>query len=206
MKNLYQVQKKDLKKCANTLARAFQDYPMYKYILEEQNSLEHLEITTRFFVNYAFYYADIYASSPEIEGVIAFVDYDEYKINFLRSLRCGVLRLAKLGSKVGKRFNEYEAFNAKIHRDTIKDKHQYILFLVVDPNRQGLGLGGKLLRTFLELAEVRQLPTYLETHDKKNVDIYLRFGFELAGEYQLPNSDIVLYSMLKKQGGRIILE
>lgn len=197
MNSLYKVQKRDLKKCGSVLARAFQNYPMYRYILGEQNSFENIEKATRFFVRFSFYYANVYAPSDEIHGVLGFVDYEKYKMNFYRSLRSGALSLAKLGSEIGKRFNDYEQFNTGIHAEVIKGPHQYIMFVGVDPHKQGQGLGSQLMRPVLELAKAVNKPTYLETHDKRNVEIYYRYGFTLAGEYQLPNSDIMLYSMLK---------
>lgn len=197
MDNLYQVKKKDLPQCARVLARAFYDYPMYKYILGEQHSRENIETTTRFFITYAFYYAKVFASSPEIEGVVSFVDYQDYKINLFRFFRCGGLSLARLGPEVGKRYADYDRFYTKVHKQIIKEPHKYIMFIGVDPDKQGQGFGSRLLRPILHLARDKGYPVYLETHSEQNVDIYRNFGFKLAATNPLPNSDVIMYSMLR---------
>lgn len=202
MKELHKVTKRDLPTCSRVLAEAFAHYPMYRYVLGDQLNLETIEITTRFFSTYAYRYAQLYASSPEIEGVIGAVDYHTYRITPWRFLRCNGFGVMRLGSAIGRRFSDYDRIATDIHNASVSEPHQYIMFLGVRPASQGQGLASRLLRPVLELAAQKGQPTYLETHDQRNVAIYQRFGFRLVSEHQLPDSEIVLYAMLRPVGGR----
>ena len=52
--------------------------------------------------------------------------------------------------------------------------------------------------SMLNLAEEKGQPCYLETHGKKNVAIYRKFGCEVVSEDIVPDTDIMQYAMLKE--------
>lgn len=58
------------------------------------------------------------------------------------------------------------------------EPHWYLALLAVDPDWQGRGLGGALLRPGLERADDEGLPCYLETQKEANLAFYGRYGFE----------------------------
>ncbi len=198
MENLYRVKRRDLIRCADVLAKAFFEYPMYKHVLGSDHSAETMGIATRFFVNYAYLYGAVYAPSPDIEGVLCTIDYQNYRMNPFRLLRCNGLALVRLGLNVNRKYDEYDKLNSKVHRDVISVPHQYIMCIGVDPEKQGQGLASYMLRPAVQSAAANGYASYLETHNQTNVDIYKRYGFQLMGEHELPNSDITLYAMLKR--------
>ncbi len=198
MKSLYTVQKPDLPRCAEVLAKAFYDYPMYRHVLGERHNLTSVNVATRFFVNYAYHYGDVTAPSPDIEGVLCTIDSQNHRMTPWRLLRCGGLALSRLGADVRRLHEEYDRFATEIHRNIITEPHQYIICIGIDPRRQGQGLASRMLQPVLEAAAAQGYSSYLETHNLQNVGIYQRYGFELASEHQLPNSNIVMYSMLKQ--------
>ena len=55
--------------------------------------------------------------------------------------------------------------------------HWYLALLGVDPNRQGLGLGSRLLEAGLRTVDAEHQPAYLETPNPHSVALYERFGF-----------------------------
>ncbi|WP_338869725.1 GNAT family N-acetyltransferase [Myxococcus stipitatus] len=57
--------------------------------------------------------------------------------------------------------------------------HWYLDVIAVDPAYQGRGLGARLMRAGMELAEQTQAPCFLETAKASNRDWYQGFGFEL---------------------------
>ncbi|MFW6035851.1 MAG: GNAT family N-acetyltransferase [Halothermotrichaceae bacterium] len=197
LSNLYKLKKKDIDKCAEVSAKAFKNDPMYKYILAEKNIEESRQLFNRFIIKYSILYGKAYAPSSDIEGIILFSDYDDYNINLYRSLRSGALSLWKLGSDVGKRFNKYDQFTDTIHEKVMKEHHQYIIFLCVDPDYQGQGYGKQLLLSALSKARAKGQPTYLETHTSTNVEIYKKLGFEVAAEEIVPGSDVMCWGMIK---------
>jgi GNAT superfamily N-acetyltransferase len=63
-----------------------------------------------------------------------------------------------------------------------KVPHWYLAVIGVEPDRQGEGLGGKLLDVVLDRLDTTQVPAYLETSTEGNVAWYRHHGFELQHE------------------------
>lgn len=57
--------------------------------------------------------------------------------------------------------------------------HWYLPWLGVERGRQGVGLGGGLLKRCLAVVDESQLPTYLETPNPRTVPLYKRHGFQI---------------------------
>ena len=62
----------------------------------------------------------------------------------------------------------------------------YLEVLGVDPDAQGAGLGGALIRHGLDLAAAAGAGAFLETSVASNVPYYERFGFEVVDEQNMP--------------------
>lgn len=195
--DLYKLEKKDIDKSAEIMAKAFNDYPMFRHILGVKHNNENIKVFLKFLIKYTVLYGEAYANSSEIEGIILFTDFKNYNFNLIRSLRSGALSLIKFGQDIGKRFNVFDEFSLKMHKKIIKDPHQYIILIGVDPKKQEQGYGSKLMRPMLKVAEEKGQPCYLETHDPKNVVIYKKYGFKVVSEDTVPGTDIIQFSMLK---------
>jgi GNAT superfamily N-acetyltransferase len=63
-----------------------------------------------------------------------------------------------------------------------KEPHWYLAVIGVEPERQGHGLGGKLLATVLDRLDATRVPAYLETSTAANVAWYRHHGFDLRDE------------------------
>ena len=194
---LYKLKKKDINKSAEILAKVFYDYPTFRHIFGEKHIHKNLQVFLRFLTKYTFLYGETYASSSDLEGIILYIDFDNYKFNLFRSLRAGVLSMIKMGRDTGMRFNEYGEFSLKIHKKTIKAPHQYLLFLGVDPKKHGRGFGKRLMSQLVKTAEEKNQPCYLETHHTKNIAFYKKYGFEVVSEDTVPGTEITQFAMLK---------
>jgi len=62
----------------------------------------------------------------------------------------------------------------------------YLEVLGVDPDAQGDGLGGALIRHGLDFAAAAGAGAFLETSVAGNVPYYERFGFEVVDEQDMP--------------------
>ena len=62
----------------------------------------------------------------------------------------------------------------------------YLGVLGVAPERQGQGLGTRLMQPVLERADREGLPVTLETGQPRNLPIYRRHGFEVLRELPPP--------------------
>ena len=65
------------------------------------------------------------------------------------------------------------------------EPHWYLHYLGVIPERQGRGLGGRLMAPVLECCDRESLPAYLEASTLRNRALYERNGFALSGEFAL---------------------
>jgi ribosomal protein S18 acetylase RimI-like enzyme len=58
--------------------------------------------------------------------------------------------------------------------------HWYLPWLGVERQRQGMGLGGRLLQQCLTSVDQDHMPAYLESPNPRNVPFYERHGFEVT--------------------------
>jgi ribosomal protein S18 acetylase RimI-like enzyme len=76
----------------------------------------------------------------------------------------------------------------------------YLHYAAVRPEHQGAGWGGAAIRKGLTRARSEGLPVYLETVKESNVAIYLKLGFKVIGEWDVPNGGPHFWSMLNENG------
>ena len=66
------------------------------------------------------------------------------------------------------------------------------------PERQGRGIGKKLMTRAWEVVDAHKTPCYLETQNINNVPIYQKFGFEVVSDKELPNGELHNWGMLRE--------
>jgi ribosomal protein S18 acetylase RimI-like enzyme len=67
-----------------------------------------------------------------------------------------------------------------------KEPHWYLEFIGTDPAHQGKGVGSALLGPRLAECDEQGLPAYLESSKEQNVPFYERFGFQVTEQITLP--------------------
>ncbi|UCB43991.1 MAG: GNAT family N-acetyltransferase, partial [Dehalococcoidales bacterium] len=114
----------------------------------------------------------------------------------LRSVPLPVLfRFARQGAY---RMRAYNRYVMNLHRKMALGPHWYLHIIGVDPAYQGQGLASRLVRPVMERIDREQMPCFVETHSGKNVDIYRRFGFEVAMEDKIPGTELTSFAMFRK--------
>ena len=68
-----------------------------------------------------------------------------------------------------------------------KVPHAHLVFLGVVSSAQGRGVGSELLKHTLGPLDANGTVAYLECSTQRNVALYQRHGFEVTGEFDLPN-------------------
>jgi ribosomal protein S18 acetylase RimI-like enzyme len=91
-----------------------------------------------------------------------------------------------------------EDFATKLRKQLAPFPHWYLAVLGVDPEFQGRGYAGHLLRPMLARLDRERLPAYLETTTEDYVAMYRHFGFEVIKEDTLPGSDTKMWVMIRK--------
>lgn len=68
-----------------------------------------------------------------------------------------------------------------------KQPHAHLVFLGVTQAAQGKGVGSELLKQTLAPLDASGTLAYLECSTQRNADLYRRHGFDVVGEFDLPN-------------------
>ncbi len=66
------------------------------------------------------------------------------------------------------------------------ESHYYLFLLGTRPEWQGRGLGSALMAPVLQTCDRDGVPAYLEATSERNKQLYLRHGFKVTDELQLP--------------------
>jgi ribosomal protein S18 acetylase RimI-like enzyme len=144
-------------------------------------------------------YGEVYATSHDMEGIATWMPSDNYPITFWRALRAiplsVTLRFASYGGYSLKRFGQYID---SVHARLAPFKHMYLQSLGVDPQFQGKGHAGKLLRHMLTRLDRTDMPCYLETAEEHNVGLYKQFGFRVVDESNVPGTSLTNWAMLRE--------
>jgi ribosomal protein S18 acetylase RimI-like enzyme len=185
---------------AEILVRAFQNYPLFKYFYPDNSRRNKVN---RYICSVSAYFGirfgEVYASSPNLEGVAVWVHSAHYTMGLWNILRAVPLSTLFGTSMLGAlRMRATGEYTDHVHKRLAPFDHWYLLLLGVDPQFQGRGYASKLVRPMLRKADQEKLPCYLETNDEADVAIYRHFGFKVIEEGAIPNTTIKNWAMLRE--------
>ncbi len=66
-----------------------------------------------------------------------------------------------------------------------EERHWHLPMIGVEPNSQGRGLGGALMRHAIARSDEDEASAYLESSNPRNISLYERHGFEVMGKIQI---------------------
>jgi GNAT superfamily N-acetyltransferase len=84
----------------------------------------------------------------------------------------------------------------RLHPD--EEAHWYLHFLGVVPERQGRGIGGRLMEPILRRCDQESIPAFLEASTDRNRALYERHGFAVSGRLPMPRSGPMLCQMWRE--------
>jgi len=199
--NLVRLTKAQIKPAAEMLARAFQDDPLFAYFLadalERKNKLHHL---FECLIRYGVLYGEVYAISPNLEGVTVWFPPGRADMTMWRTIRCGGFSLYfKVGRKVVSRVLGFFNYAFKVHNRHAPFPHWYGGLIGVDPKFQGRGYASALMKPILARIDQEHLPCYIETENEKNVSIFQNYGFKVVEVDTIPGTDVNNWAMLRME-------
>ena len=200
---LQRLTEQQLSQATAMIGRAFHEDPLSIYIYpDEAERTRRLPWLFNMALRYTLRYGEV-TTTPAITGAACWLPPGSTTVSDGQMVRVGALMiLLKLGLSALRRFNNADVYMRSMHKRSIDEPHWYLWVLGVDPADQGQGIGSMLLRAGLERADASNLPCYLETMNPDNVPLYQKFGFAIAGEGDIPNSNVHVWSMLRPaQGG-----
>ncbi|MFC2024494.1 GNAT family N-acetyltransferase [Chloroflexota bacterium] len=199
-KEIVRLDKSHGKHAVEVLVRTFWNHPPLQYYFP--NELERESIAPYLFSLYILTgvrYGEVYATSPNLEGIAVWLPSENYPVTSWRLLRAvppaKVLGLARNGASRMRGFGQY--LDA-VHSRLAPFRHWYLQAIGVDPRFQGRGYAGKLLRQMLARIDEASLPCYLDTLEERNVQIYEHFDFAVVEESKVPETNLTSWAMLRK--------
>ena len=184
---------------SGVLARAFHDDPASRYLWPDAAGRARLLpwiFSTG--IRYGLLYGQIYGTR-NLDGVAVWVAPGHAPMTLGRMYRAGMLAAPfKMGIAAVVRYLNFSGYVEALHKRSAPGRHWYLYLLVVEPARQGRGIGGRLIQPALAAADGEKLPCYLETMNGRNVPFYIKHGFSVVAEGQMPRGGPYVWGLLRE--------
>jgi len=180
--DLYKIQKKDLKNAVNVLTNAFSEDSMWKEVFTDEDKNV---ILTEVMVRFCLKYGNVFATSDNLEGIMAIGPQDK-DMTLWRIIRSGAFLLSMKIANESKKMKVLSNAVEEAKNSLNLGPHIHLLIMGVSQEFQGKGFGGKLLRAIIEKSETERIPIYLETQKEENVGLYEKYGFSVKKKVMLP--------------------
>lgn len=105
-----------------------------------------------------------------------------------------------VGELAGERAPVVLASLARIARRAPPEPHWHLAAIGVVPDRQGEGIGARLLAPMLARCDRLGLPAYLESSNSRNLTFYERLGFAATGQVRTVDERVALTLMWRPPG------
>lgn len=200
MNGLIKIQESQIKDAALVISTAFyNDPPLVYSIPDGLKRREKSHYIFEAYVRYSVSYGEVYATSPDLEGIAVWLPSDKVDTNLWQDLKDGWFSvLFHCGPMTVLRQRNISGAMGAAHKHCISVTHRYLFFLGVLPELQGKGYAGALLRPVLKQADRDGLVCYLDNTKERNLLVYRHFGFEVVEEYKIPGTSIKLWAMLRE--------
>jgi GNAT superfamily N-acetyltransferase len=188
------AEREDAAQTAQTLARAFYDDPVFRWMLPAEGS--RYRRLRRFFVtelrreSLRHGAVEMACVDGRVAGAAVWFPPGTWSRGTEASALPGYLRA------FGRRLvtvSRYQPVAVTAH--PCEQPHWYLAFIGVDPVQQGNGVGAALLRSRLRRCDQEGLPAYLESSKLENVPLYQHFGFHVTGTLGLPEGAPIVNTM-----------
>lgn len=188
LNDLTRLNKSQVKAASEVLARVFQDYPLLVgFIPDESERKNKSRYLFEFVIRWGVLYGEVYATSPNLEGVAVWLPPGKVHITLCRAIRSGILTLRfKLGRKFMFRMKSTNDYLLSINKRHAAFPHWYLFYIGVDTQFQGKGHASTLLTAMLARIDSEQMPCYLRTQKKENVPLFEHYGFRIVHESIIP--------------------
>jgi len=173
----------DSKPLSESLARAFYTDPVFSHFLpDDSKRLKKLEKVMAILFKLGEPHGACY-TTDNYESVTLWRPPNEWDVPFCVYIVNGPALLSLFGGGIGRVLSTMDMME-KVHPH---EPHWYLQTIGTDPQFQGKGYGGVIMRDRLAAVDAAHMPCYLESSKDTNIPIYQSFGFKLTGEMQVPN-------------------
>jgi ribosomal protein S18 acetylase RimI-like enzyme len=197
--NLLKLNGYPLKKTGDIISQGFHDDPLNSYLIPDENDRrKYYPYVYMGYLCYCLEYGEVYSTSSALEGFAFWLPSKVAHLTPERVKQCGADPfLLRIGWDYLKRF-EINDQVIETHQQLIGEPHMYLMILCVDPKFQGKGFGKKLLAPMLRRLDDEKMKCFLDTNNQSNVAFYQLFGFEIIKEYEIGDTKVINWAMLRK--------
>ena len=201
--NLARLQKARIEPAAETLGRAFQNDPLFLYFIPDASERsKKASYIFQLLLHGAVANGEVYANSPDMEGVAVWLPYlDDEMASGRRGDSGGLSLIPEIGQEILGRVGNYSQYSRAMHTRYATFPHWFLAGFGVEPPLQGKGYGATLMRAMLARLDEEQMPCYLDTQNEKNVPMYQHFGFKVLEEGIIPGSGVRHWGMIREKPG-----
>ncbi len=187
----------DISKLSESLARAFYDDPVSRYLFpEDHRRIKRLERYFRFQIRTMFLPRGEAWTTPSLDAASLWVPPNQWP----PSMAEGVSQLPVvviLGRRTGRALRLMQVLES--HHPRVP--HFYLGTVGTDPAVQRKGYGSALLRVVLSRCDNESIPSYLESSKQENLAFYHEHGYEIVEEVLVPRTETKLWLMWREPGG-----
>jgi GNAT superfamily N-acetyltransferase len=185
----------DTKALAGVLARAFEEDPVSLWVFPDgADRVRRLELMFRLMMVPEALADDDCHTTEYGAGVALWAPAGKPKPGLLESLRL----IPTVARVCGRRTPGALRILSYMESKLPEEPHAHLLFLGTEPERQGEGIGSRLLHSNLSRLDRAGTPAYLEASTPRNRALYLRHGFVDMDRMQLPGGGPTLWRMWRE--------
>jgi len=189
------VKPEDISRLSESLARAFYDDPVSRYLFpEDHRRIRRLERYFRFQIRTFLTRGEAW-TTPDLDAASLWMPPNHRP----PSMAEGVSQLpvvAILGRRTGRALRLMQLLESHHPRSP----HFYLGTIGTDPAAQRKGYGSALLQIVLKRCDTEAIPSYLESSKEENLAFYHRHGYEVVDEVLVPQTDTKLWLMWREPG------
>ncbi len=185
---------------AGVLVRSFVDDPGFHFVLPERAARDELgPVLARAAVRYALRCGAALTTPADVHGVALWFPPDAAAPNEADLVETGLAAVpGQIGGAAWQRFKRLLDHLDALHPRYAPDPHWYLALLGVDPPWQRQGIGEALLHPVFAAADRDGLCCYLEAPTADNARYYVRRGFQVVAETDVPDSDVHVWLMRRE--------
>jgi ribosomal protein S18 acetylase RimI-like enzyme len=189
----------DVARLKGVLARAFDDDPFLNWFIRQDGKRnQRFERAMEVALTKMSNGMNETWMGTEFEGGALWRRPGEVKISALQSLALTPPFASVTGwSGLARFVNAMNQFDKK-HEHYAPGDHYYLFVLGVEPELQGRGVGGQLIKPVLDRADSENLPCYLESSNPRNIPFYERHGFRVMEQLKAHSTAPLVACMLRE--------
>jgi len=197
--DLFRLDASQIARASEILARAFWNDPLVGHLMPEPGKRELLlSRSFRFVTRLGIRCGEVYASSPDLEGIAVWIAPGASHLSLAKMVRAGILPLAfSMGWTSARRLYSFHRQMDRLWAHRAPAPHWYLMALGVAPEHQKKGHGSRLLREMLCRLDQENLPCRLETGTGENEAFYRRHGFETVERGTIQASSVRFSLMIR---------